>query len=137
MFREIRKDLSAELKAAKERLNLTIVLASHRALVLEKFKDVRPIEQLWWEGIAILIPCDQAHVDQALLRDFLKSAFPVLSLAESPNIIGPIRSASQLVDTLNSTLLNMRSAVKSPEIEKKDPKDTPPSIVDANPGVRI
>lgn len=127
--------LAAELKRAKERLNLSLIVASHNALVLDRFQEIRHVEDLWWDGTALLIPCDDPTVDEATVRQSLQKTMPRLSvLSHEKNVVLPIRTHTELIAKIEGTLNAMCQAVKNPEIDKRESKDLPPpSVSGVNP----
>ena len=127
-FREIRvdDDLRAELKGARERKNLSIVVGDPQALALEDFKSARSIEELWWDGLALLLPCHEPVDTCEDLQTRLKITLPVLSQVKSPNIRGPLRTPAELQAALDATLSELRRAVTQPAIDKKDKSGGPP-----------
>lgn len=136
-FREIRvdDDLPAELKSAKERRNLSVVVGDPRALVLEDFKSVRSIEELWWEGSALLLPCHEPVDPWEPQAPKLKSALPILSQAKLANYRGPLRTPAELQAALDATLCELRKAVTQPAIDNKQKSADPPP--DLSPAGRV
>jgi hypothetical protein len=123
-FREIRvnDDLPGELEHAKKRKNLSIVIGDPKAL--NGFKAAQSIEQLWWEGLALFLPCHEAVIkdDQ---KTTLKTAFPIISQILSPNVRSP-GTPAELQAALDLTLSEMRKAVTQPEIDSRDKSGDPP-----------
>jgi hypothetical protein len=137
IFREIvvSGDLRRDLERAKGRLNLCVVVGSHKALLLDRFESVRVIESLWWDGTALLVPCDDPKLDEDALRRLLSAKFPMLAkLPREKNVVLPIRDSSNLTSVLEHLLCGMRTVIKGPEIDKREPKDEPPPSVDGSGG---
>jgi hypothetical protein len=132
-FREIpvTDNLPGELEMARKRGNLSVIVGDPKALPLETFKPVRRIEDLWWEGAAMLLPCDGTVVkwDDTDLQNAWKSAFPILSQTKPANVRGPLRSPAEFKQTLEVTLTEMRAAVTKPRIDEKAKTDEPPPMV--------
>jgi hypothetical protein len=133
-FREIPVDgaLAAELAAAKARKNLTIVVADPRFLTSPGFGPVRAIENVWWEGTAVVIPCDDtvARAGDARLPADITVALPVISQSNTVSLVA-VDSHQALQPTLDLTLTQLRTAVTKAETDKKDKTDAPPADVRA------
>jgi hypothetical protein len=130
-FREMHANehLGQELQQAKDRKNLSVIIGDPKALPLDSFKQVRDIEKLWWEGTAMLLPCDDAVVkwDDAALQKALQQAFPTLYPFISAR--GPLRSQAALQEALELALSSMLAAVAQPEIDKKPRSFSAPPTV--------
>ena len=134
-FREIpfNDNLTNQLAAAKSRKNLSVVIGDPRALPLDSFAALRGLENLWWDGTALLLPCDDivAKWDDADLQSALQNTFPTLH----PEMV-PLRSSDALKTALESKLDAMRNLVTKPEIEKLPKIEEPPPTVSIPGGSR-
>jgi hypothetical protein len=139
-FRElpVGKDLEEELKAAKDRKNLTLLLADLKCLTSLSFAQVSALEKVWWEGTALILPFDDPVLkwEDDNLRKVFSNAFPVISQLQTPNVKAPIRSGTELRLALEMTLADLRSAVTRAETGKKEKSDEPPPGVTAVPGAK-
>lgn len=133
-FREIvigdEKSLNKEVEAARERKNLTVVVADPAAAPLASFKSLAVIEKHWWDGTALLLPCDDksANWHDPNYQIALRSTFPVLSQAQHVNF-NAIRTAAELQSTLDQTLLGLRNAVTQSATAKREKTGPPPPAV--------
>lgn len=135
-FRQLPTDenLETEIRGAKNRKNLTIVIADPISLEAGPFEAAGALEQHWWEGTALVLPCDNkiAEWDEAGVQS-LQTTFPVISQLQTPNVQGPVRSALDLQNTLDLTLTYMRTAITQAETNKKEKTGDPPPAVSAAP----
>ena len=133
-FRELPVDeaLAKELALARERKNLTVVVADPRMLTSPRFGPVRAIENVWWEGTAVVIPCDDtvARGGDARLPADITVALPVISQSNTVNLVA-VDSHQALQPTLDLTLTQLRAAVTKAETDKKGKTDAPPADVRA------
>jgi hypothetical protein len=131
-FREIPVDkaLAAELAAARTRKNLTVVVADPSILTSPGFGPVRAIEDVWWEGMAVVIPCDDtvARGGDARLPAEITVALPVISQSNTVSLVA-VDSHEALQPTLDLTLTKLRTAVTKAETDKKNKTDAPPADV--------
>jgi hypothetical protein len=128
-FREIRVDstLAEELAAARNRKNLTIMVADPHALPLPTFQRARAIEDLWWEGTALVLPCDDS-VPRAVetgVPQGLEAVFPMIAQTSSA-AVRVAGSDQELETVLDVTLTELRAAVTKAETDRKEKTDAPP-----------
>jgi hypothetical protein len=129
-FREIpvTDDLEAELKRAKNRKNLSIVIGEPGAMHLEAFKGVRSLEPLWWEGCALFVAFHEVMGKVEAQEAAFQRAFPALSQIASTRVCRP-RNPAELQAALDMALFEMRKAITQPEIDSKGKTDSgPPGI---------
>lgn len=135
-FREIAVDASTpdELKAAKDRKNLCIVIGDPKSLALDKFKPVQAIDDLLWTGTSMILPCDDIVVkwNDELEKELL-SKFPVIMQTRSPK---PLRTDGELIQKLETTLTELHTAVRDAETAGKQSKFPPPPVVSVIAGSR-
>jgi hypothetical protein len=137
-FREIALDegLEIELRAARDRKNLTLVLADPRTLPIGSYRYVESLDALWWEGAALLLPCDGVAAEwNAETQGQVIRRFPVISQLKPPTFQAPIRSAEDLETSLDVTLAELRALVTRTESVKKERTDHPPSQIVGSGGV--
>jgi hypothetical protein len=113
-FREIpvSPDIEQDLAEAKERKNLTLVVADPQSLTLPPLNPVRKHDDLAWEGSAVLLPCDdlQTWEDKAV-QDEVQKAFPKHILVAGTAYPGRIPSSEELESKLDLVLGELHSAV--------------------------
>ena len=130
-FREIPIDqnLGVELAGARDRKNLTVVVADPQALPIPDCPPITVFDQESWEGTAVLMPWDEkiGPWDQQLKT--VVGTFPVRSQAKAPPFQAPIQTALQFDHTLEVTLVELQSAVIKAEAEKKKRTDDSPSTL--------
>jgi hypothetical protein len=135
-FRELPAgvNLKTDIKGAKQRKNLTVLLADPISLAAQPFEAAAVLEQHWWEGAALVLPCDDkiAPWDEAGVQS-LQTTFPVISQLQTPNLQAPVRSALELQHTLDLTLTYLRTSVIQSETDKKEKTGDPPPAVSAAP----
>jgi hypothetical protein len=139
-FREIPVDdkLEAELRRAKTRGNLSIVIGEPAALDREKFKGARSIEDLWWEGCAVFATFHE-HERIAKLEEqeaAFRRAFPVLSQAPPSTRVGRPRNPAELQAALDAALFEMRKVLIQPAIDSKGKTDSPPPGISGSRAAR-
>jgi hypothetical protein len=136
-FREIPIDatLDQELAAARARKNLTVVVADPKTLASPWFAPVQALQKTWWEGTALVFPCDPDVQRKAGTRIpvGLDSALPVLAQANTTGLVA-IESPQDIEPTLDMTLMTLRAAVTKVETDKKEKTDAPPTDVRAVTG---
>jgi len=137
-FRELTVDqgLPGELKAARDRKNLTVLLADPKALSSPSLAPISSIEKNWWEGTALIFPFDDPVLswEDPAVRKALRDAFPVISQTPSPNIKAPIRTGKDLQVALELTLTDLHATVKQAETNKKERTDSAPAGLAATAG---
>ena len=101
-FREIvietEKSLGEEVADAKARKNLTVLLADPAAAPLATFQAAKVFEQHWWEGCAMILPCDDHAAKWSDQQAALQATFPVLTQSQKINYTArsePRRSCRQ------------------------------------------
>jgi hypothetical protein len=113
-FREIPVGPSIEkdLADAKERKNLTLVVADPESLALPRLNLVRKHDDLAWEGTAVLLPCDDLQTwDNASVQTEVLNAFPKHVKVAGTAYPGRIGSSAELESKLDSVLGELHSAV--------------------------
>ncbi len=119
--------LETELRAAKGRKNLTVALVDPQAVTMPRYECVKILDDLWWEGTALLLPCDGAAAEwDAETQQRVSSRFPVISQLKAPTYQAPIRTAEELHTSLDVTLSGLRAAVTRAETQNKEKTDDPP-----------
>jgi FxsC-like protein len=136
-FREIpvTPEIEEELKGAKERKNLTVVVADPQSLPLEALRKVHKHDELAWEGTAVLLPCDDASTwESRAVQDELQRAFPKHILVAGTSYPGRIASADELERSLDMTLGELYSAVIKTVTKGLPVTDVAPTQLAANSG---
>lgn len=137
-FREIpvTSHLDQDIEEAKKRKNLTVLVADPQSLTLEPLNNVRKIDDLLWEGSAVLLPCDdQPTWDDAAVQVEVKKAFPKHILAAGTAYYGRISTADELERKLDMTLGELYSAVTKQLTKSLPVTDAGPAQLAANTGV--
>lgn len=133
LYREIPvdSDLAQELQGAKDRKNLTLVLADPQTLPILKYQPVATFDSHTWEGTALLMLCDDIAVpwEDVTLQTVVSKTFPIRTQLKPPSYLAPVRSATELETKLDTTLADLRSALTKAEAEKKEKLDEPPARV--------
>jgi hypothetical protein len=134
-FREIPIDqnLDAELNGARNRKNLTLVVADAQALPLPYCSPITVFDQESWEGTAVLMPWDGKAGPWDNQLHNVVGAFPVRSQASAPPFQAPIQTATDFENTLDLTLTELQSAVIAVGANKKEKTDRGPATL-AGPG---
>jgi FxsC-like protein len=134
-FREVILDrnLADEMRRARERKNLAVLIADPRTLTIPAYKErVALFDEDTWEGTAVLLAWnEQLGPWDDKKRKTVADCFPVRCTDKLPRFQAPITNASELERTLNITLASLRAAIT--EAESKKPTDDPPPTL-AGPG---
>jgi FxsC-like protein len=131
-YREIPVDdnLPTELSGARERKNLTLVVADPCTLPMQPYRPVTVFDGDPWEGTAVLMPWDGAIGPwDERLQSIVRNTFPVRSQAKAPPFQAPIPTVADFERTLDLTLTDLRAAITRTESEKKQKTDGPPPQV--------
>lgn len=133
LYREILADhnLPAELEGARDRKNLTLVVADAQSLSVPGFESVKAFDGDTWEGASLLVPWNDlpAQWDGNALPQ-VTASFPIRSQLKPPAFRAPIQCAEDLDALLDITIADLRSAVTKAGTEKKaKTDDAPPQIV--------
>lgn len=146
-FREIpiTPQIGDDLAEAKERNNLTLLVADPQSLALKPLSYIHSHDALAWEGSAVLLPCDdiKSWQDQAVQAEVQK-AFPKHILSAGTAAPGspaaePLRipSPEELQRKLESKLDELRSAVVKKLTEGLPVTGVAPPQVAATPGAPV
>jgi FxsC-like protein len=136
-FREIpvTPEIGEQLEGARERKNLTVVVADPQSLTLEALRKVNKHDELAWEGTAVLLPCDDASTwESQAVQDDLRRAFPKHILVAGTSYPGRIASADELERMLDMTLGELYSAVIKTVTKGLPVTDVAPTQLAANSG---
>lgn len=139
-YREIPIDgnLEAELQAARERKNLTVVVADPNTLPMQQYQPVTVFDKAPWEGTAVLMPWDGIiRPWDAQLEATVSSSFPIRSQSKAPPFQAPILTAVDLAKTLDITLTDLRAAVTQAGAKDKEKTDEPPAQVTGPSGADL
>jgi FxsC-like protein len=137
-FREIpvTPEIVEQLEGAKERKNLTVVVADPQSLTLEALRKVHKHDELAWEGTAVLLPCDDANTwESQAVQDELQRAFPRHILIAGTSYPGRIASADELERRLDMTLGELYSAVIKTVTKGLPVTDVAPTQLATNSGI--
>ncbi|MEK6374708.1 MAG: hypothetical protein AABO58_18675 [Acidobacteriota bacterium] len=132
-YREIQvsENLPQELAGARNRKNLTIVVADPQTLPMPAYRAVSAFDDDPWDGSAVLMPWDE-HPSLGRWEDTLeivKNMFKIRSQVKTPPFQAPIKAFEDFEPMLDLTLVNLRGAVTHAEAEKKPKTDEPPTQV--------
>jgi hypothetical protein len=112
--------LEGALSGAKGRKNLTVALVDPQTVPIPRYECVKILDDLWWEGTALLLPCDGAAAEWNVgTEQEVKRRFPVISQLKAPNYQAPIRTAEELHTSLDVALSELRAAVTRTETQNK------------------
>jgi hypothetical protein len=129
--------LEVELRAARDRKNLTVVLADPRTVPIGTYQGVQVLDALLWEGTALLLPCDGAAAEwNPETQQHVSHRFPVISQLKAPTYQAPIRTAEDLQTSLDVTITELRALVTRKETQKKEKTDDPPPQVVGSQGAQ-
>jgi FxsC-like protein len=106
-YREIPvdKDVERELKDARLRQNLTVVVVDPLSLGTNCDKVAAAFDSMAWDGAAVLVPLDASGTPwDGLACDATRKAFPVMSKVGAPAFQAPISAAQDLADRLDDAL---------------------------------
>jgi hypothetical protein len=123
--KEMEDELDDELDSVKRRRNLSVVIADPEALPLKSCTPIGALEKHWWDGSALILPCENEQGCQ----NGLNARFPVLSQLRAPNVKGPVRTSKELELTLELTLTDLRTAVTRIETGKKEKTGEAPAML--------
>jgi FxsC-like protein len=131
IYREIPVDnrLLNELKGAKDRKNLTVVVANPRALMVARYEAVAAFDAIFWEGTSLLVPWDGIEGQWEDHTMQIKTIFPIVSQLPKPAFQGPIPSDEALRISLEVTLTDLRAGLTKVETAQKPKTDNPPASV--------
>jgi hypothetical protein len=132
-YREIpvNENLPEELVGARNRKNLTIVVADPKTLPFPAYRAVSSFDDDPWDGSALLMPWD----DNPSLgpwedtQEIIKNTFKIRSQVKTPPFQAPIKAFEDFGPMLDLTLVNLRGAMIHAEAEKKPKTDEPPTQV--------
>jgi hypothetical protein len=137
-FRELPVDehLERELEAAKDRKNLTVLLADPHCLDCETLAPIRNLEKTWWDGTGIILPFNDPVLQwkDPEVQNVFQNTFPVLSQTQAQNIRANIMSGNELQLAIETTLADLCTAVIRSEADKKKITDQPPPGLTSMPG---
>jgi hypothetical protein len=137
-YREIVVDqkLAQELKGARDRKNLTLVLADPQTLPIHQYQPVATFDSHTWEGTALLMLWDGAAGpwEDLTLQTVVSKTFPIRTQLKPPSYLAPVRSITELETVLDTTLADLRGALTKAEAEKKEKIDEPPAQVSGQVG---
>ena len=131
-YREIPIDhnLESELQAARDRKNLTVVVADPNTLAMQQYQPVTVFDKAPWEGTALLMPWDgMIRPWDAQLQATVTTSFPIRSQSKAPPFQAPILTVNDFAKTLDITLTDLRAAVTQVGAMVKDKTDEPPAQV--------
>jgi FxsC-like protein len=131
-YREIPIDhnLEAELQSARDRKNLTVVVADPNTLTMQQYQPVTVFDKAPWEGTALLMPWDESLQPwDEQLQKTVTSSFPIRSQSKAPPFQAPILTVADLAKTLDVTLTDLRAAVTQAGAQQKEKTDEPPAQV--------
>jgi hypothetical protein len=129
----IEKSLRARLSEAKDRRNLTVTLADFNAVAREASLPLKLVNELWWEGSAVVFPWKDAPWDETTFKSSLQSVCPVVSQTTGPQLAAPVTDSGSLSQVLDAVLCELRTSVTKIETSKKKITDTAPATVAADP----
>jgi hypothetical protein len=136
-FREIpvTAHIYTDLEQAKQRKNLTLLVADPQSLALPPLNNVRKHDELAWEGTAVLLPCDDALTwENIAIQDQVQRAFPKHIVVAGAAYPGRISSADELERKLDITLGELHSAVIKKMTTGLPVTDAAPAQLAASPG---
>jgi FxsC-like protein len=135
-YREIPidQDLPRELETARNRKNLTLVIADPRTLPMSPYHRVTEFDHDPWEGTAVLMPWDDSLGPWEDNKSVVASTFPIRSQAKDPPFQAPIKTLEEFEQSLDVALTGLRAAVTRVEAEKKEKSDDPPTGVQGPSG---
>jgi FxsC-like protein len=122
-------DLEGELTAARERKNLTILVADPQTLRMPAYQSITTFDGNPWEGTAMMVPWDGTLGPWEDSIQHVSTLFPIRSGGKAPPFRAPIADMPSFEQALDITLTELRAAVTRVEAEKKDKSDAPPSQV--------
>jgi hypothetical protein len=134
-YREIPvdKQLATELQGARDRKNLSLVLADPQSLQIAKYGPVATFDSQTWVGTALLMLWDDlaGPWEDATLQTIVTKTFPIRAQLKAPSYQAPVRSAAELETILDTTFADLRNALTKAETEKKERLFEPPAQVSA------
>jgi hypothetical protein len=129
-YREIvvNSQLVAELQDAKNRKNLTLVLADPQTLQINEYQVVSVFDGHTWEGAALLVPWNDVPDSWSQVAlPVLVASFPIKTQLNPPAYLAPIVTADEFDRVLDVTLADLRTLFTRVESEKKARTDIAPA----------
>ena len=138
-YREIlvNDQLAVELHGARDRKNLTLLLADPRTLPIQQYQPIGAFDGLTWEGTSLLLLWDGAAGSWQQQEPVVTHTFPIRSQLKAPAYLGPVSSAGDLEKLLDTTLADLRSALTKAETEKKEKIDEGPAQLTGPTGAHL